>query len=103
MRTDDGPVGFTLLVPAGEVLELRYLGVAPQAWGRGVAARLLADVVDYARGSGFDRLELWVLSNNARAIAVYERAGWHQTGEMKSQIDTRRVEQRLERSADPSC
>jgi len=101
-RVGDEPVGFVLLVPARDALEVRYLGVAPAAWGRGIGTRLLADVLDHAVRSGVSRIELWVLSDNERAIAVYERAGWRRTGDAKSQIDTRRVEQRLERVIDRS-
>lgn len=90
------PVGFLVLVPSDPSLELRYLGVAPCAWGEGVAARLLAHAARVAEAGGFDTAELWVLAENERAIAVYTRAGWVLTTDVKSQIDTRRIEQRLE-------
>lgn len=90
------PVGFLVLVPSDSRLELRYLGVAPSAWGTGVAVRLLAHVARVAKTGGFDAAELWVLADNERAIGVYVRAGWVLTPDVKSQIDTRRTEKRLE-------
>lgn len=92
--------GFLLLVP-GARLEIRYLGVAAQAWGRGLAARLLRHADDVAAQAGVDALELWVLEDNERAIAVYVREGWQHTGDRKSQVDTRRVEVRLVRPLGP--
>lgn len=93
-------VAFVLLVP-GERLEIRYLGVAAQAWGRGLAARLLRHADDVAAQAGVGMLELWVLEDNERAIAVYLREGWQHTGDRKSQVDTRRVEVRLVRPVSP--
>ena len=89
-------VGFVVLVPSDSRLELRYLGVTPSAWGDGVAGELLDHVTSCAATGGFDAAELWVLADNDRAIAVYVRAGWVLTTDVKSQIDTRRTETRLE-------
>lgn len=87
--------GFALLVPQGSTLEIRYLAVSPRAWGHRVAACLLDHLSAYARAAGFGAFELWMLEENHRAIHVYERAGWLQTGARKSQVDTRRIERRL--------
>ncbi|WP_141782502.1 GNAT family N-acetyltransferase [Nocardioides albertanoniae] len=46
---------------------------------------------------GVTTLELWVLQDNARAIAFYERSGWRTSADLKSQVDSRRIERRLER------
>ncbi|MFB9550296.1 GNAT family N-acetyltransferase [Nocardioides luteus] len=93
----DQPIGFALLVPGRGVLELRYFAVASEAWGTGVASELMAALVDRARASDVTVLELWVLQVNARAIAFYERSGWRTTPDLKSQVDSRRIERRLER------
>ncbi|MDR2997078.1 MAG: GNAT family N-acetyltransferase [Microbacterium sp.] len=96
-RWPDG-VGFAVLVPDGRTLELRYLGVDPDAWGTGVGGSILEHVADRAHGAGFDELTLWVLEDNARAIGVYERSGWRRTPDVKSQLESRRTECRLQKS-----
>jgi ribosomal protein S18 acetylase RimI-like enzyme len=69
-------VGFCVLVPQGDVLEVRYLAADPSAWGSGVAPALLDGVGSRARAGSFERGELWVIADNARAIALYERSFW---------------------------
>ncbi len=63
------------LAREGEV-EFRYLGVAPEAWGSGVATRLVAAVEDYAVDTGAERLVLCVISDNVAAERVYQRIGF---------------------------
>ena len=89
-------VGFALLVPAGDSLELRYLGVDPAVWGRGIGGHVLDYVADQARTARFDAVTLWVLEDNLRAIAIYERSGWQKTPGVKSQIASRRTECHLQ-------
>ena len=67
--------GHSELAREGEV-EFRYLGVAPEAWGTGVASALVDAVEAQAAGSGADRLVLCVISDNVAAEAVYERMGF---------------------------
>jgi RimJ/RimL family protein N-acetyltransferase len=85
---DDGkPVGFAVGEPVGATnerrAELRYLGVGPDAWGGGVATRLLAAVREQLRARGFVEAELWVYPENERAIGVYQRAGWQPSAETR--------------------
>lgn len=96
-RRTASPVGFTLLVPRPATLEIRYLGVAPLAWGSGLGGRLLDHVLAYAATQGHPAVDLWVLEDNDRAVATYARAGWQPTDEVKSQIDSRRTERRYVR------
>nr|BFE73485.1 hypothetical protein GCM10020092_067860 [Actinoplanes digitatis] len=69
-------MGFALFAPRARTLELFYLAVDPGDWGTGVGTRLLRGVAEHARAIGRERLELWVIADNERAIAVYERSGW---------------------------
>ncbi|GAB3458353.1 GNAT family N-acetyltransferase [Kineococcus endophyticus] len=71
--------GFCVLVPQGPVLEVRYLATDPTAWGAGVGRALLESVLTRARTEAFERCELWVIADNARAVALYERLGWTAT------------------------
>ena len=50
--------------------------VAPQAWGTGAGAALMARAEDALRQLGFEEAILWVLDDNPRARRFYERSGW---------------------------
>jgi [ribosomal protein S18]-alanine N-acetyltransferase len=59
------------------VARLTSVAVAPDRLGRGLGARLLAEAEAGARARGADRLRLEVRADNAAAIRLYERAGYH--------------------------
>ena len=63
------------LAGEGEV-EFRYLGVAREAWGTGVAGALVDAVDAYAAEHGARWLVLCTIADNTRASAVYERMGF---------------------------
>lgn len=88
-------VGFTLFAPRAASLEIFYLAVAPDAWGRGVAAALLASVEEFARGISRTAVDLWVISDNDRAISVYQRAGFVDSGELHHDAASGRSECRM--------
>ncbi|NGN95750.1 GNAT family N-acetyltransferase [Nocardioides sp. KC13] len=71
------PDGFALtLTRENGVALLSRLCVDPAVTSRGMGAALVADAVEHARDAGFQRIELEVRETNARAIALYERAGF---------------------------
>lgn len=53
----------------------------PDAWGSGAAAPLMRICEAHLLAHGFTEAVLWVLRDNPRARAFYERAGWRWTGE----------------------
>jgi ribosomal protein S18 acetylase RimI-like enzyme len=63
------------LAHEGEV-EFRYLAVAPEAWGTGVAQSLVAAVDTWAREHDARRLVLCVIESNDAAQALYARLGF---------------------------
>jgi GNAT superfamily N-acetyltransferase len=66
--------------PAGPTSELSTLLVEPR-WGRrGHGSRLLAAVVDLARGGGAARLQTWLLDEDRISAGFYESAGWAPDG-----------------------
>lgn len=60
--------------------EIRYLGVRPGMWGRGVGEALLRALPERLREAGFGRAVLSVYADNSRATALYERLGWQLSG-----------------------
>jgi ribosomal protein S18 acetylase RimI-like enzyme len=82
---DSRLVGTVTLTPYGtphselaheDEVEFRYLGVAPEAWGGGVAQALVAACEDYAVATDAVRLVICVISDNTRAHRLYERLGF---------------------------
>jgi len=52
----------------------------PTAWGSGGAGALMSRCEEFLRDEGFASATLWVLRDNPRARAFYEKAGWLATG-----------------------
>ncbi len=71
------PTGGATSTELGEVYAF-YLH--PDAWGSGAAPALMARCHEYLRDNGFERAVLWVLRDNPRARAFYEKSGWSATG-----------------------
>ena len=94
-RRDDTYVGFTLFAPHEENLEILYLAVAPDSWGKGVASALLVSAEAHARNIGRAALELWVINDNDRALRVYERSGFVDTEQVKRDESSGQIERRL--------
>jgi ribosomal protein S18 acetylase RimI-like enzyme/uncharacterized protein (DUF952 family) len=76
------PVGTVAAVPRGDGLYVRSMAVSPTARGRKLGARLLDEAVAEARLHGIVRLTLSTTPFLAEAIGLYERHGFHRTGEM---------------------
>jgi ribosomal protein S18 acetylase RimI-like enzyme len=72
-----GPAGVLLLTAAdGGEWEVAYVGVVPEARGRGVGRELMHKAVFEARAGGADRLILSVDARNGPARALYREVGF---------------------------
>jgi ribosomal protein S18 acetylase RimI-like enzyme len=94
-RSSGKAAGFTLYAPHPDTLEIFYLAVHPDAWGRGVSSQLLRAVEKRAREMDRKMLELWVIDDNERAISVYEKNGFVSTDDTKDDSSSARTERRL--------
>ncbi|MGC4105065.1 MAG: GNAT family N-acetyltransferase [Thermomicrobiales bacterium] len=65
--------------------EVALIYVLPEAQGRGVGRALLDEACDAMLDLGFTEARLWVLADNAPAIAFYERMGWRADGAAKQE------------------
>jgi ribosomal protein S18 acetylase RimI-like enzyme len=60
--------------------EIWGLYVHPDAWGGGAATELMMYTELRLRAEGFESAVLWVLEDNPRARAFYEKFGWAASG-----------------------
>ncbi|TAP26938.1 GNAT family N-acetyltransferase [Arthrobacter sp. S41] len=95
----DEPAGFTLCAPHDDYLEIYYVAVSPEFWGRGVARQMLDEVDRYALRAGFHHIRLWVIAENSRAMQVYLSCGYQQTGQELVDQSSGRVECLLEKTS----
>jgi len=72
----DRPVGLVELETAPDAAEIAYLGVVPEARGRGVGRALLAEAATHAFSSGAPLLKVRAHDHEKAAIALYERLGF---------------------------
>ena len=56
------------------------VAVKPHYWGRGIAHRLMIEMLNEARQSQYCDAQLWVHCSNVRAISLYERFGFRSVG-----------------------
>jgi GNAT superfamily N-acetyltransferase len=56
--------------------QLRLFLLDQQARGLGLGQRMLTTCMDFARQSGYRRMELWTHESHAAACALYRRNGW---------------------------
>jgi ribosomal protein S18 acetylase RimI-like enzyme len=97
---DGASAGFVAVEPvagSGQTLaEVRYFGIRPGLWGRGVGELLLTELRWRLKSAGFTSAQLLVYGDNSRAVALYERLGWRAFGEPAPHPRTGKPEQRYE-------
>ena len=88
VAVDDGnDIGMVRGVPSDTEPNTAFLismWVAPIGRGTRAGEKLIGAVINWARQSGFTRMELDVADDNAPAIALYERSNFLPTGETGS-------------------
>lgn len=94
---EGGEIAGFVAARGGEVNRNRHsalvvVGVARAHWSRGIASRLLDDVLAWGRAARLRRLELTVHVGNLRAAALYLRKGFEVEGRRRSSL---RVEGRF--------
>ena len=62
------------------------LGVLMDYWSRGIASRLLQEVLAWAATVGAVRVELTVHTTNVRAVSLYLRHGFQAEGTRRSSL-----------------
>ncbi len=81
--TVDGTLSaFALLAFRGDRAWIGGFGVAPAFRGEGMGGVCVVDTLRIAREAGATSVELEVVEHNLAAIALYERGGFEQVGEL---------------------
>jgi len=76
----------------GDEADIMTVGVIPAARRHGVGARLVAELLDLARGRGATLAYLEVRFDNAAARRLYEREGFDEVGIRRGYYDGGRVD-----------
>ncbi len=87
-RLGDETVGALVLDPVGGSMYLRRFGVAPQAQGHGVAARLIDAAVNAS--GGFDDLTVVAREELPRTIRFWQRQGFREVRRFSPNVELRR-------------
>jgi ribosomal protein S18 acetylase RimI-like enzyme len=82
---EGAPAGYAFVTThfGGRQVHLVRIAALPAYRGTGLGARLLAEVVGYARSLGADSISLNTQTHNAAAQRLYERFGFRRTGEQQ--------------------
>lgn len=80
-------IGLTSVTPVGLAFKTRHrataeLVVRKEFWNLGLGAYLLETAIECAEECGYERLELSVFSDNARAIRLYKKKGFVNCGQI---------------------
>jgi ribosomal-protein-alanine acetyltransferase len=67
-------VGYAITLRSGDLADLQRIAVRPDHQRRGLARRLLEEVLDQTRDEGADRMLLEVSASNTAALAFYAAA-----------------------------
>lgn len=84
---DGEVVGFSAVGPSRDetgIGELYAIYVDPEHWSTGAGRTLIAEAEQSLRTT-YREVTLWVLEDNPRARAFYERAGWTSDGGRKAE------------------
>ncbi len=54
--------------------------VRKECWGQGIGRAIMRECISFARKAGYEQVELDVVADNTRAIALYESLGFKLTG-----------------------
>jgi GNAT superfamily N-acetyltransferase len=105
-ETHTGVVGFASVGPSRDeegVGELYAIYVDPDAWSTGTGRALIERAEEQLRAE-YPSATLWVLEDNPRARAFYERAGWAADGDWKAEqrFGVRAAEVRYRKAFDSS-
>ncbi len=79
----DQVVGYCVLLPLGQVMEILNLVIFPEFQNQGHGRVLIEKIKEFSQRQGAEKLWLEVRAGNQRARDLYQAAGFLQTGKRK--------------------
>jgi len=77
---DGNMVGYAVMMPALDEVELLNVSIAAEYQGRGLGSNLLQRMMELARGISMQRMFLEVRPSNVAALALYSKHGFREIG-----------------------
>ncbi len=82
VEKDGVVIGSAFVVRQDEVTaKLRLFYLEPHVRGLGIGRRLMDECLQFAKKSGYNKMELWTVSTLNDARRLYEKSGFKKTGE----------------------
>ena len=80
-------VGHAVITEKSQKLRLKHrcefsVGVLKEHWGKGIAGKMIVEIIDLAKKMNYEQIDLVVLKSNARALQLYYSFGFEKTGEI---------------------
>jgi ribosomal-protein-alanine N-acetyltransferase len=79
-----GVIGFACVWVIDEEMKINNIAIHPDRRGRGIGARLLRFLLDFAAGQGCREVTLEVRPSNEAALRMYRRAGFMTVGRRRN-------------------
>jgi ribosomal protein S18 acetylase RimI-like enzyme len=80
-KKNDQVIGYQLSTRNPMGVHLARLAVSPEAQGNRIGLGLVADLIDQINGTGLSHLTVNTQSDNKTSLALYQRTGFHETGQ----------------------
>lgn len=77
--------GFSPVLPCEKARHRAEFGISVQRayWGEGIGSAILEGILDSARRAGYRQMELDVVSDNERGVALYRKFGFRAYGTLE--------------------
>lgn len=81
-------VGHAVITEKSAKMRLKHrcefsIGVLKEQWGKGVAGKMMVEIIELAKKMNYEQIDLVVLKSNTRALNLYNSFGFEQTGEIR--------------------
>ena len=81
-------VGHAVITEKSQKVRLKHrcefsIGVLKEHWSKGIAGKMMVEIIDLAKKMDYEQIDLVVLKSNTRALQLYNSFGFEQTGEIK--------------------
>ncbi|MBQ9740226.1 MAG: GNAT family N-acetyltransferase [Kiritimatiellae bacterium] len=86
-----GMANVSQIAPRARVRHRATIGIASAKayWGRGIGTAMMRALISLAKEAGYEQIELDVVDNNTRAVALYTRLGFEAVGKIPNAMKYR--------------